>query len=195
LPATEERAEIRELIERESAELRCANEMIVSVFRDRARCKPTEVRAFIDEHRARFGVEPICRTLGVSASAYYRRASGKRCAHAVEDERLTARIRRLHGTATTAAGGRAALERAGEHVGRDHVARLMRCAGLHGAKRRGKGVAHHDRRSRGAEAPSIGMRAQAEIESLLCAIVASDARGPVLAERGSARRRASSAGR
>ena len=26
--------------------------------------------AFIDEHRGRFGVEPICRTLGVSASAY-----------------------------------------------------------------------------------------------------------------------------
>jgi hypothetical protein len=33
------------------------------------------VSAFIDEHRARFGVEPICRTLGVSASACYQRAS------------------------------------------------------------------------------------------------------------------------
>ena len=31
---------------------------------------------FIEEHRARFGVEPICRTLGVSASAYYKRATG-----------------------------------------------------------------------------------------------------------------------
>ncbi len=29
---------------------------------------------FIDEHRDRFGVEPICRILGVSASAYYHRA-------------------------------------------------------------------------------------------------------------------------
>ena len=29
---------------------------------------------FIDEHRDRFGVEPICRILGVSASAYYQRA-------------------------------------------------------------------------------------------------------------------------
>ena len=31
---------------------------------------------YIDEHRGRFGVEPICRALGVSASAYYQRATG-----------------------------------------------------------------------------------------------------------------------
>ena len=30
----------------------------------------------MEEHRERFGVEPICRTLGVSASAYYQRATG-----------------------------------------------------------------------------------------------------------------------
>ena len=52
--------------------------------------------AFIDEHRERFGVEPICRTLGVSASAYYQRASGERSARAVEDERLLVEIRRVH---------------------------------------------------------------------------------------------------
>ena len=52
--------------------------------------------AFIDEHRARFGVEPICRTLGVSASAYYRRASGERSERAVRDERLLDRIREMH---------------------------------------------------------------------------------------------------
>src|SRR5713101_8003802 len=33
-------------------------------------------------------VEPICRTLGGSASAYYDRASGRRSVRAVEDERL-----------------------------------------------------------------------------------------------------------
>jgi putative transposase len=32
--------------------------------------------AFIDMHRDRFGVEPICRVLDVSASAYYHRATG-----------------------------------------------------------------------------------------------------------------------
>ena len=51
---------------------------------------------FIDEHRGRFGVEPICRVLGVSASAYYQRATGQRSARAVEDERLLGRIRDLH---------------------------------------------------------------------------------------------------
>lgn len=43
---------------------------------------------FIDEHRERFGVEPICETLGVSASAYYQRATGQRSARQIEDERL-----------------------------------------------------------------------------------------------------------
>ena len=40
------------------------------VVRQGARPRPTEVTAFIDECRGRFGVEPVCRTLGVSASAY-----------------------------------------------------------------------------------------------------------------------------
>jgi hypothetical protein len=47
------------------------------------------VSAFIDERRGVFGVEFICRTLGVSASAYYRRATGVRSARQLEDERLT----------------------------------------------------------------------------------------------------------
>ena len=50
------------------------------VFRDRARRQTGEVSAFIDQHRARFGVEPICRILGVSASAYYGARSGPRSA-------------------------------------------------------------------------------------------------------------------
>jgi len=31
------------------------------------------VSVFVDEHRERFGVEPICTTLEISASAYYYR--------------------------------------------------------------------------------------------------------------------------
>jgi putative transposase len=54
------------------------------------------VSAFIEEHRERFGVEPICETLGVSASAYYQRASGRRSARAREDERLLGVIAELH---------------------------------------------------------------------------------------------------
>jgi len=54
------------------------------------------VSRFIDEHRARFGVEFICQSLGVSASAYYHRASGERSAREIEDERLLGRIREVH---------------------------------------------------------------------------------------------------
>jgi putative transposase len=53
------------------------------------------VSRFIDEHRGRFGVEPICRTLDVSASAYYHRATGARSARVADDERLLERIERV----------------------------------------------------------------------------------------------------
>ena len=52
--------------------------------------------AFIDQVRARYGVEPVCRTLGVSASAYYQRAGGECSERSLEDERLLARIRTVH---------------------------------------------------------------------------------------------------
>jgi putative transposase len=99
------------------------------------------VSRYIDEHRGRFGVEPICRVLGVSASAYYQRASGERSARAIEDDRLMAVIGELHAANYYAYGYRKmwlALGRAGEHVGRDRVKRLMRQAHIQGAKRRGK---------------------------------------------------------
>ncbi len=96
---------------------------------------------YIDEHRGRFGVEPICRVLDVSASAYYQRASGERSARALEDERLLGVIEHTHAANYFAYGYRKmwkALLRAGEQVGRDRVKRLMRQAGIQGAKRRGK---------------------------------------------------------
>jgi putative transposase len=99
------------------------------------------VSRYIDEHRGRFGVEPICGVLGVSASAYYQRASGERCARAVEDARLLERIRELHATNYYAYGYRRmwkALVRAGERVPRCRVQRLMRAHGIVGAKRRGR---------------------------------------------------------
>ncbi len=96
--------------------------------------------AFVAQERERFAVELICRTLGVSPSAYYQRATGARSARAVADERLLKRIRELHAANYHAYGARRwkALGRAGEDVGRDRVARLMRKAGIEGAKRRGK---------------------------------------------------------
>ena len=96
---------------------------------------------YIDAHRGRFGVEPICRTLDVSASAYYQRATGRRSRRSLEDERLLEKIRQLHAANYYAYGSRRmwkALRRAGEPVGRGRVERLMRTHGICGAKRRGK---------------------------------------------------------
>ena len=96
---------------------------------------------YIEEHRGRFGVEPICRVLGVSASAYYQRATGERSARQLEDERLLKRIREAHEANYCAYGYRRtwkALTRAGEHAPRCQVQRLMRANGIQGAKRRGK---------------------------------------------------------
>jgi putative transposase len=99
------------------------------------------VSRFLDEHRGRFGVEPICRTLGVSASAYYQRATGVRSARAVADERLLGQIEAVHAANYHCYGYRRtwlALKRADVDVGRDRVKRLMRANGIQGAKRRGK---------------------------------------------------------
>jgi putative transposase len=99
------------------------------------------VSRYGDQHRDRFGVEPICKTLGVSVSAYYQRRAGRPSARAVEDRRLLARIRALHAANYYAYGYRRmwrALRRAGEQVPRCQVQRLMRSNGIAGAKRRGK---------------------------------------------------------
>ena len=84
---------------------------------------------YIDEHRGRFGVEPICRVLDVSASAYYHRDTGRRSERAIDDERLLERIREVHAANYYAYGFRRTwktLLRAGEDIGRDRVKRLMR---------------------------------------------------------------------
>ncbi|MHB8660184.1 MAG: IS3 family transposase [Solirubrobacteraceae bacterium] len=98
--------------------------------------------AYLEEHRDRFGVEPVCEILDVSASAYYQRRSGERSDRVIEDERLLAVIRQTHKDNYEAYGYRRtwkALVRAGEvDLPRCRVQRLMRQAGIQGAKRRGK---------------------------------------------------------
>jgi putative transposase len=77
----------------------------------------------------------------VSASAYYQRATGERSARQVEDERLTVRIREVHEQNFECYGYPRVwheLQRQGEQVGRDHIARLMSQEGIRGAKRRCK---------------------------------------------------------
>lgn len=52
--------------------------------------------AFIDAHRARLGVEPICRELEVSASAYRARRARPPSSRSLRDVWLLAQIRRVH---------------------------------------------------------------------------------------------------
>ena len=98
--------------------------------------------AFIESQKAAgFAVELICRTLGVSRSAYYHRVAARRSARAVADEQLVEVIRKVHRENFEAYGYRKmhlALRRAGVEVGRDRVKRLMRAQGIQGAKRRGR---------------------------------------------------------
>jgi putative transposase len=54
------------------------------------------VSAFIDEYRARFGVEPICRELEVSDRAYRQRRSAPPSARKQSDAVVLAEIRRIH---------------------------------------------------------------------------------------------------
>jgi putative transposase len=99
------------------------------------------VSAFIDAQRERFGVELLCRTLDVSASAYHQRATGERSARQIEDARLLPIVRAVHEANYSAYGYRRtwkALLRAGERVPRCQVQRLMREHAGQGAKRRGR---------------------------------------------------------
>jgi putative transposase len=99
------------------------------------------VSRYVDEHRGRFGVEPICNVLGVSASAYYERSSGRRSERALKDEQLLGQIKEIHAANYYAYGYRRmwkALKRAGEPAARCTVQRLMTAHGIQGAKRRGK---------------------------------------------------------
>ena len=103
---------------------------------------------FIDAHRDRFGVEPICRVLcqhgvAIAPRTYYAHRSRLRSARAVRDAALLPEIRRVH---TAARGGlygarkvHAQLAREGVRVARCTVERLMKAEGLQGV-RRGRSV-------------------------------------------------------
>jgi len=110
---------------------------------------------FIDEHRERFGVEPICQTLDVSASAYYQRATGERSARRVEDERLTGRIREVHEANYECYGYRrvhAQLIREDEPAGRDQGRAGDALRGHPRREAAREAVEDHDPRSSGAAA-------------------------------------------
>lgn len=105
----------------------------------------TELVGFVDEHRAEFGVEPICRTLQVAPSSYY--AAKKRevapSARAVRDAAMMQILMALWVLNRKVYGAHKlwkAAQRAGHEIGRDQVARLMRELGIEGVSRRRKRV-------------------------------------------------------
>ena len=105
------------------------------------------MNAFIDEHRARCGVEPICSALQIAPSAYRRHAARQRNpallpARALRDAQLLPQVQRVYEQNLQVYGADKVwrqLRREGTAVARCTVERLMRLRGLSGA-RRGKKV-------------------------------------------------------
>jgi putative transposase len=105
------------------------------------------VNAFIDEHRAAHGVEPICSALQIAPSAYRRHAARLRDparlpARARRDAGLMPQVQRVFEANLRVYGADKVwrqLLREGVAVARCTVERLMRRLGLQGV-RRGKGV-------------------------------------------------------
>jgi putative transposase len=96
------------------------------------------VIAYIEVHRDRFGVEPICRALQFAPSTYWSAKRRPPAARAVRDEKLKVHIARVHAENFGVYGAPkiwAQLNREGTRVGRCTVERLMRDLGLQGAVR------------------------------------------------------------
>ena len=98
---------------------------------------------FIDDHRATYGVEPICAVLPIAPSTYWwhkaRHADPtQRSMRAQRDERLRAAIQRIWDENEQVYGAEKVwrqLRREGHRVARCTVERLMRQMGLRGAVR------------------------------------------------------------
>jgi len=94
--------------------------------------------SFINEHRDRFGVEPICETLQVAPSTYYAALSRPPSARQLRDRSLKVEIARVHKENFDVYGTEKVwkqLRREDIEVGRDRVGRLMAELELEGAVR------------------------------------------------------------
>lgn len=86
----------------------------------------------------RLGVEPICRTLQVAPSTYYAARNRPLSARAQRDAQLVPQLVELWKENYEVYGSRKlwkAARRAGIDIGRDQTRRLMRTAGIQGARR------------------------------------------------------------
>jgi putative transposase len=93
---------------------------------------------YIDAHRERFGVEPICRMLQVATSSYYAARHRPPSARQQRDEALKLKLQEAHAEHFGVYGARKLwrqLQREGIPVARCTVERLMRSLGLAGVVR------------------------------------------------------------
>jgi transposase InsO family protein len=93
---------------------------------------------YIDQHRDRLGVEPICEQLPIAPSTYYDAKKRPPSRRTLRDEVLMADIARVHAENFGVYGARKVwrqLNREGVTVARCTVERLMRKMGLVGARR------------------------------------------------------------
>jgi len=94
--------------------------------------------AYIDEHRDRCGVEPICAHLPIAPSTYFDAKRRPPSARSLRDEELKRQITRVHEDNFGVYGARKVwrqLHREGIRVARCTVERLMRELGLEGVRR------------------------------------------------------------
>ena len=94
--------------------------------------------AFIDANRDELGVEPICTTLQFAPSTYYAAKSRKPSPRAIRDAVLAVTVLTLWKANYSVYGARKmwkAVQRSGESVGRDQVARIMRGLDIRGVQR------------------------------------------------------------
>lgn len=93
---------------------------------------------YVDEHKDRFGVEPICELLPIAPSTYYEARRRPPSARMLRDEELKMKIARVHMDNFGVYGARKLwrqLHREGVPVARCTVERLMRELGLEGVRR------------------------------------------------------------
>ena len=93
---------------------------------------------YVAAHRARFGVEPICKVLQAAPSSYYAARHRRPSARCVRDEELKPKLRLAHAEHFGVYGARKLwhqLQREGTTVARCTVERLMRDLGLAGVVR------------------------------------------------------------
>jgi putative transposase len=93
---------------------------------------------FIDDHKEKFGVEPMCKVLPIAPATYYAAISRPPSARALADARLETEIKRVFKANYEVYGARKVwkqLRREGIIVARCTVERLMRKLGLCGVVR------------------------------------------------------------